>query len=345
MSIGLTSVQESNALITINNFNTNGSYVYIENGGTISQAAVTAVAALRSRGWTITCSEPAQAATPVITPTSQYFTVDFTATITCSTEGAVIHYTTDGTNPTASSPTYSAPIPISGATTNVRAIAVATGYSNSGIASATYTYGEEPEPGDIQLVQTQYVRSSDAITMNVTAGNLLLVHGHALNGTYHSVADTASNVYTACGTGTRQDPGVCTNFLWAYASTTGQITITWSHDGGWESWGVSEWSGFTAIDPVDVHTLGANGTTSGTITTTNPNDLILVCWHCESTNMSPVAGNGYTLLSDATTETEAWVYRPVEYKLVTSTVGETTTLTLNSGGTVYSSWAIALKTD
>lgn len=76
-------------------------------------------------------------ATPSITGTTP-FTDNTTVTITCATTGATIHYTTDGSTPTASSTTYSSPIAIS-ATTTVKAIAIKSGMTDSDVASATFT--------------------------------------------------------------------------------------------------------------------------------------------------------------------------------------------------------------
>ena len=55
-----------------------------------------------------------------------------------TTAGAAIHYTIDGTTPTINSLVYRAPLVVS-TTTTVRAIATASGFSTSGVASATYT--------------------------------------------------------------------------------------------------------------------------------------------------------------------------------------------------------------
>lgn len=77
-------------------------------------------------------------ATPRFSPAAGGVPSGTTVTITCSTEGATIHYTTDGTAPTASSPTYSSPIAITAETT-IKAIGVKTGMDNSAVASAHYT--------------------------------------------------------------------------------------------------------------------------------------------------------------------------------------------------------------
>jgi hypothetical protein len=59
-------------------------------------------------------------------------------TISDATPGATIYYTEDGTTPTASSTPYTGPISVA-ATTTIQAIAVASGFTNSAVASATYT--------------------------------------------------------------------------------------------------------------------------------------------------------------------------------------------------------------
>ena len=67
-------------------------------------------------------------------------------TITCSTEGAKIYYTTDGSEPTASSTEYTAAISVTAAVT-LKAIAVKDGMNNSAVVSVSYTIssGNIPE--------------------------------------------------------------------------------------------------------------------------------------------------------------------------------------------------------
>ena len=59
-------------------------------------------------------------------------------TITCATEGAKIYYTTDGSDPTASSTEYTDAINVTEAVT-LKAIAVKDGMNNSAVASVSYT--------------------------------------------------------------------------------------------------------------------------------------------------------------------------------------------------------------
>lgn len=78
-------------------------------------------------------------ATPTFAPNgASSFTGTQSVTISCTTAGATIHYTTDGTAPTASSPVYSTALSLT-STTTVKAIAVNAGMNDSAIATATFT--------------------------------------------------------------------------------------------------------------------------------------------------------------------------------------------------------------
>lgn len=79
-----------------------------------------------------------QVATPVIAPASGTYGSAQSVTITDATAGAVIRYTTNGKDPTATSTKYTGPITISTSKT-VKAIGMKTGAANSAIATATYT--------------------------------------------------------------------------------------------------------------------------------------------------------------------------------------------------------------
>jgi nucleoid-associated protein YgaU len=78
-------------------------------------------------------------AAPAFTPAEGVFTSAQTVTISSSTEGAEIRYTTDATAPTPTTGTlYTAPIAVS-ATTTLMAIAYKTGLEDSPVVSATFT--------------------------------------------------------------------------------------------------------------------------------------------------------------------------------------------------------------
>lgn len=75
--------------------------------------------------------------TPKIMPAGGEVESGTEVTITCATEGATIHYTTDGTTPTASSPTYTTAFTIN-RTTTVKAIAMKTDMKDSSVATTNY---------------------------------------------------------------------------------------------------------------------------------------------------------------------------------------------------------------
>ena len=78
------------------------------------------------------------AATPALSPNGGTFSASYpTVTMTDSTPDAIIHYTTDGSVPTASSITYSAPVTLTSPGT-VQAMATASGYTASPVATASF---------------------------------------------------------------------------------------------------------------------------------------------------------------------------------------------------------------
>jgi uncharacterized repeat protein (TIGR03803 family) len=92
---------------------------------------------------TLTISSLSVAATPSFSPASGTYNSAQTVTITDTTTGATIYFTTDGTTPTTDSEVYNGPITVS-STETINAIAAASGYSNSAVASATYTISLSP---------------------------------------------------------------------------------------------------------------------------------------------------------------------------------------------------------
>jgi len=75
--------------------------------------------------------------TPVFSLASGTYYETIEVEITCATEGATIYYTTDGSEPTATSDVYTEAIVLDQSAT-LKAIAMKEGYENSGIATANY---------------------------------------------------------------------------------------------------------------------------------------------------------------------------------------------------------------
>ena len=88
---------------------------------------------------TYTINIPQVAAPPSFSPAGGTYTSAQTVTITTSTGGATIRYTTDGSTPSETAGTvYSSPVKIS-ATTTLKAIAYESGFTDSAVTSGTYT--------------------------------------------------------------------------------------------------------------------------------------------------------------------------------------------------------------
>jgi hypothetical protein len=109
----------------------------------------------------VVSSGPAQVAVPVISPAAGSFTSAQSVTITDSTAGAVIYYTLNGTTPTASSTLYTGAITVS-STETIEAIAIASGFSNSAVASVDYV---------IVLGTPGYTLSANPSTLTIMSGS------------------------------------------------------------------------------------------------------------------------------------------------------------------------------
>ncbi|MDR3723344.1 MAG: DUF1906 domain-containing protein [Terracidiphilus sp.] len=112
------------------------------------------------------------AATPTFSPAAGTYTLPQTVTISTTTPSAVIYYTTDGTTPTTASAVYSAPVLVA-ATETLQAIASASGYDPSSVASAKYsivpaTLAFTTSPSALTIVLGQ----SGASTITITPSGL-----------------------------------------------------------------------------------------------------------------------------------------------------------------------------
>jgi hypothetical protein len=130
-------------------------------------------------------------ATPTFSPAGGTYSSAQSVTISDSAANATIYYTTDGTTPTTSSTKYTGPITVSFPET-LKAIAVATGSTNSAVASAAYTITPLPvvatptfSPAVGSYNSAQLVTISDA-----TSGAIIY---YTTNGTVPTTSSTEYN--------------------------------------------------------------------------------------------------------------------------------------------------------
>jgi hypothetical protein len=161
----------------------------------IATASGFAQSAVASAAYTL----QSPAATPTFTPASgTSFTNSLSVSIADSTPGATIYYTTNGSTPTTTSSVYSSPIAIT-ATTTIQAIATASGFTQSAVASASYTNLGNATGGIVSdnfdepalntaLWTTENPLGDGIVTMNGTAATL-----NVPQGTVHDLSTTADN--------------------------------------------------------------------------------------------------------------------------------------------------------
>jgi hypothetical protein len=82
-------------------------------------------------------TENSKCKTPTLSPAAGTYTAVQSVAISTTTEGAAIHYTTDGTTPTASSTLYSGPISVAQSMT-IQALASKTDMTDSDVVTAAY---------------------------------------------------------------------------------------------------------------------------------------------------------------------------------------------------------------
>jgi len=121
-----------------------------------------------------------QALTPTADTAEGTYDAVLSVTLSVTTENAEIRYTTDGTDPTASSPLYSVAISI-GATTTLKAVAIKDGWHNSEILTVVYTlnfpFTSAPElsldPGNAKITYTwtASVPAADSYDVYYKAGS------------------------------------------------------------------------------------------------------------------------------------------------------------------------------
>jgi MBG domain (YGX type)/Chitobiase/beta-hexosaminidase C-terminal domain/Bacterial Ig-like domain (group 1)/Beta-propeller repeat len=133
-----------------------GSYPIMITQGTLS----TANYSFQFVNGTLTITSLGTAATPTFSPGSGAYTSAQSVAISDTTPGATIYYTTNGTSPTTASAEYTANLSVNASET-IEAIAVAPGYSQSAVSTATYT---------INLSPASFTLAASPTTATINAG-------------------------------------------------------------------------------------------------------------------------------------------------------------------------------
>jgi len=227
------------------------------------------------------------AATPSFSPNPGTFTSSLSVTLSDTTPGATIYYTTDGTVPTLSSSVYTSPIPVK-TTTTINAIAAASGLNNSTMASGVYTIsmGAPPPPGFIQgnagpsTLQSSNSSVAVAYPAVQVAGhlNVVAVGWGDTTSTISSVTDTQNNTYTlAIGptsyNGLRQSVYYAKNI----AGGSNTVTVKFNQSASYPDVRILEYAGADPNNPLDQKAAGTGtgtSTNSTSVTTTSANELI-----------------------------------------------------------------------
>jgi len=208
-------------------------------------------------GWT---GETTTAATPTFSPDAGTYTSAQKVTISCTTAGATIYYTTNGNDPTTSDTKYLSPVAITAATT-LKAKAFATGMSASTVKRAFYNFQQityritssADSNGTIFPTQQQTVTSGASLIyyatpsfgyavdrwwvdgtvvqtggsqyalQNITANHTVLVSFKVITFTVTSTADVNGTIYPS----TTQTLNYGTDFTFEAVPSSGYMVDRW----------------------------------------------------------------------------------------------------------------------
>ena len=128
--------------------------------------------------------------TPSFSPAAGAVAANTEVTISTTTEGATIYYTTNGSTPTTSSNVYSAPITIDAAMT-IKAFAVKTGHPDSDVATASYTIALPCATPTFSIAAGEVAKGTKVTISTETDGATIY---YTTNG---STPTTSSTVYSS----------------------------------------------------------------------------------------------------------------------------------------------------
>jgi hypothetical protein len=188
-------------------------------GGPVAIAATTTLQAIASDSFgsssvtsgTYTMTPPAA---PSFSPAPGSYGSAQSVTISDTTAGASINYTTDGSTPTTSSTSYSGPVAIA-ATTTLKAIA-SDSFGSSSVTSGTYTISSGP----ITLQASNLTATGSGQAISTTADTT------APGGTYVKIVTTAVGQWIQFTTTSIPAGTYSLSFIYRSAPTRAQHNVT-----------------------------------------------------------------------------------------------------------------------
>ncbi len=204
-------------------------------------------------------------ATPTFSPTPGGYTGSVSVTLSDATSGATLYYTTNGATPTTGSTKYTGAISISAMET-IKAIATASGDSNSSIASGTYTLGAATGSLSGTLTTVSSPQTFNLTTLGTTDWGAWGYNGfdHAASG-----SGKVSSVSVYGGGSLNAFTSSFLGFTWT--NGTPDAGVTGETKGYYNAGGVGDGFTFTVPASTSAQTLTVyvgGWTTGGTLTAT-----------------------------------------------------------------------------
>ncbi len=219
-------------------------------------------------------SEP-QTVAPAFSPSGGSYGGSVPVTLSSTTSGAAIYFTIDGSTPSTSSSLYSTPITVA-TTTTINAIAIASGYLQSTVSTATYTIASQTAPPNVSPAAGTYTSGQNVTLSDTTAGATIY---YTTNGTTpnHSspqygttpipVSSTTTIMTLASSSGLSDSPVISATYTINPNATTINYGLGFSNPAG------MQFNGSTDLDDSRLQLTNGNTDEAGSAFYTTPIDI------------------------------------------------------------------------